>query len=296
MGIIKTVKGLKSLLIADIPVSGKIADAEFHQLALNLEGTVKVNQEEDSQTDINVEEQDAPLDTILKKGKFMFESDIPDMQYSVAHEILGAEKKENIDVEGGKVTRVYIPDSAQYIYKMLKIVPKDGIEQLYFTRAQISAYITGNLSKTETLNVHLKATALIPLKGETNSVCYDIIEGTNHGYILGLPLAVDTDWISTWGAVASGDFKITVDNGTPVEVTALDFSSIEGGQDVVNILNANTDGVTWSWDEDAFRFKVTSNSAGSTSTVELAAVTSPNTDLRVKGLLNMINSTPVAGS
>ena len=148
MGIRKTVKGLKGIYYSPVPASGLISDAEWTQLALNLEGTFTMNQEEDEQTDIYVEEQDVPIDTILKKGKFMIESDIPNFQYDVAQRMLGATKTADLDADGEPVTRVYLPNEAQYIYGMFKIVPRDGVKQFYLPYAQIGSYITGNLSKT----------------------------------------------------------------------------------------------------------------------------------------------------
>ena len=298
MGIMKIVKGLKSLQIAVMPTSGLIADAKFEQLSLNLEGTFKMNQEEDTQTKIYVEEQDAALDTILKKGDFMFETDIPDYQYDVVHRLLGATKKE-VWVEGAKVQRVSLPDSAQYIYMMFKIIPKDGIEQFFITRGQVSAYMTGNLSKTEPLNIHLKVTALIPLIGEDTAVKYDIKEGTNPGYLLGDPLDKKTTiWATLWGSLtgaSAGGVILTVDGDVQSPAIAdVDFSAITGGQDIVDILNGLTTKATWSWDEDAFRFKVTSNTVGSASTILVAA--GSTTNIIVESLLNMAGVTPVAGS
>lgn len=295
MGIIKTVKGLSAIYYSPLPASGLVADAVWDQLSVNLEGTFTMNQEEDEQTDIFIEEQDVPLDTILKKGKFIVESDIPDFQFSVAERVLGATKQASVDAEGASVTRVSLPDSAQYIYGMFKIVPRAGVEQFYITRGQINGYVTGNLSKTETLNIHLKITALVPLNGGEAAIMYDIKEGTNPGYLFGDPFAADYDLITAWAAVSNGGLSVTVDGGTAQILTDVDFSGITSTADIVNILNDNTTGATWSFDVNEYRFYLQSNTTGSASTIAIAT-SATTTNLNVATLLNMQDATPVAGS
>jgi hypothetical protein len=178
---------------------------------------------------------------------------------------------------------------------MFKIVPKKGVEQFYITRGQISAYITGNLSKTEPLNMHLKVTALIPLKGETNAVEYDIVSGTNPGYLLGTTFDPDWDVVDAFDSVTAGAVTVTIDGGTPQAITGLNFSTITTTAGIIDILNAATTGAIWSFDENEYRFKLTSNSLGAASTV---AVTNggSGTNLNVTTLLGTNGQTPVAGS
>jgi hypothetical protein len=301
MGIRKIVVGLEGLYYSPVPASGLIADANWENLALHLEGTFNMNQAEDEQTDVYVEEQDVPVITILKKGKFTFESDVLDFQYDVAQKLLGATKSDSQDAEGKKVARVKMPNLAQYLYGMWKIVPRDGVEAFYIPYGQIGAYISGSLSKTEPLKLHLKVTALIPLNGETSHVMYDILEGTNPAYVLGNTFEPDYDIVDAWDGITTGALgavNLTV-SGVLQQVHGLDFSAISTVADIVDALNAATTGAIWSFDENEYRFKITTNAVGSSVSIvvsDTSYATGTPTNLNVVTLLNMNGCVPVAGS
>ena len=63
----------------------------------------------------------------------------------------------------------------------------------------------------------------------------------------------------------------------------------------MTVLNAAFTGATWSFNEDEYRMKVTSDSVGSGSTIVLIDGTT-GTAIRGVTMLNMSASTPVAGS
>jgi hypothetical protein len=288
----KTVVGLKGLYISDINGTGLISEADWEVLAVNLEGTFNITQDDTEQTDINIEESDSPIIQVLKAGAKSFDTSIPDLAYEVANRLFGATKSTET-VEGVALTRVKIPDSAAYIYKMFKIVPSQGVEQFYVAKGQISAKINGPLSKTETLNIDLSVTALEPDNDTETALSYDIADGTNAGYLLGDTLSASA--LTTLQAVNAGGLTLTVDGGAAQDVNSLDFTSATDWDDVVAVLNGAFTGATWSMDVDEFRMKVTSNTTGSSSTIVLADG-STGTQIRGVTMLNMSASTPVAGS
>lgn len=289
----KTVVGLKGLYISDINGTGLISEADWEQLAVNLEGTFAITQEDTEQTDINIEESDNPIVQVLNAGAKSFSTSIPDLAYEVANRLFGATKAAQV-VEGQSLTRVYLPDSAAYIYKMFKIVPAQGVEQFYVAKGQISAKVNGNLSKTETLNIDLDVTALEPDNTTETAFSWDVADGTNPGYLLGDTMtenALDT-------LVAAGNtcgLELTVDGGSAQDVNDIDFTAATEWADVVAELNSKFTGAVWSMDEDEYRMKVTSNTTGASSTV---ALTDGGTGTEIRGatMLNMSASSPVQGS
>lgn len=291
----QTTNGLEGIYWSPIPESGLIKYAKWERVSLNLEGTFSINQEEDELTDIFVEEQDIPLKTVGKKGKIIVESDIPDFKFSVAERLLGAYKETGIEQDGETGTMVYLPSSFQYLYGMFKVVPKEGVNAFFLPYAQISSYISGNLSKTETLNIHMKLTALIPLKGETEAFMYMLKEGINPGYLTGLPLADDFDFATTFGAVTDGALGVTIDGGAIQNLSALDFSAVTDGAGVCTVLNAATTGAKWTFNPEEFRFVLTSGTVGTGSTVAVSAP-GAGTNIITSSFLNMAGVTPVPGS
>jgi len=286
----KTVLGLKGLYISDILGTGLISEANWKQLALNLEGTFSLTQDDTEETAINVEESDNPIVQILKAGKKSFTTSIPDLAFEVAQELLGATKSTEV-VEGVSVTRVHLPDDASYIYKMFKIVPKQGAEQFYYTKGQVAAKINGNLSKTETLNIDLTVTALTPDNDQT-ATSYDLKEGTNPAYALGNALADNA--LNTILGVTAGAMNITVDGGSAQTITNVSFASDTDWDDVVATLNSKTSNATWSFDVDEYRMKLTSNTVGSGSSISFAVST--GVDLLSDDYLKMANGDIVSGS
>jgi hypothetical protein len=285
-----TTLGLKGLYAAVTTGTTLIDDAQWEQLGVNLEGTFILTQEDTEETPINIEESDNPIVQVLKAGKKGFTTSIPDLAPALAIKLFGATTKV-VTVEGQPKTRVVLPDSANYIYMMFKVVPTQGVDQFYYTKGQVSAKIEGTLGKTEVLNLNLTVTALTPDTVES-AVEYDTSDGTNSGYILGNEVAETA--LASLQAISDGSVVLTVDGGTAQTKNDLDFTSADNWADVVDELNSKFTSATWSFDVDEYRMKVASDSTGSTSTVLLS--TDTGTDILASSMLNMSGVTPVPGN
>lgn len=284
--------GLKGLYIS--PLS-KLEDAQWELLAWNLKGTFTFAEEDAETTEQYVEETDLPILSSKKAGLKSFTTSIPDMAPDVAERVFGA-TVESVVVEGKPTKRVNMPDSAQTIYYMCKVVPKEGVEQIYFTKGDFAAKIEGTLGADEILTINLTVKALASDYGEAG-VSYDVIDtDKNAGYLLGDPMP-ETILADIQAIVGASKFTYTIDGGAPVAGTA-DLSATVEMDDIVTTLNAATTGATWSFDEDAWRMKLTSNTTGSSSTVSVSStsVTGDDKDVLADAYLNMLDATPVPGT
>lgn len=294
MSIRRTTYGLEGLYISDISGAG-IPGCDWIRLGVNLEGTFTMAQEDTEETEILIEESDNPIVQILKAGKKSFTTSIPDLSFSVLQKLFGATKTENVNAEGELVTRVKIPDSAAYIFKSFKIVPKEGVEQIYFPKGQVSAKIAGSLTKDSTLNVELTVTALTPdYEGET-AMMIDQKEGDIAGYWLGNTLSDDA--FTNLTGVDDGTYDITVDDGTEQEITGVDFSTATSWDDIVTELNSSVVGATWSFNKEEYRFIITSDNNTPTdgSPSKIRITVGAGTDITGSTMLDVIGGTPMDG-
>jgi phage tail sheath gpL-like len=102
------------------------------------------------------------------------------------------------------------------------------------------------------------------------------------GYLVS---GVVTAAIAAWQAVTDGSFVISVD-GTPENVTGLDFSLDSDMDDVATTLTTGITGVTVTWDSVTQKFTITSATTGETSTVSALSPYSTGTDLSGPGFIN----------
>lgn len=77
---------------------------------------------------------------------------------------------------------------------------------------------------------------------------------------------VVTAAIAAWQAVTDGEFTISVD-GTPQNVTGLDFSLDTDLDDVASAISTGITGATCAWDGTTEKFTITSGTTGETSTI-----------------------------
>lgn len=285
--------GLKGVYIS--PLS-KIEDAQWELLAWNLKGTFVFSEEDAETTEQYVEETDLPILSSKTAGLKSFTTSIPDMAPSVAVRLFGATVSETMVVEGKNTKRVSLPDSAQTINYMFKIVPKSGIEQIYFTKGDVATKIEGTLTDDEVFSMGLTVKALASDFGETG-VSYDVIDTDKYsGYLLGDAMAA-TVLADLTDIVGASKFSYNID-GAGVVVGSVDLSAAADLDAVIVLLNAGTTGGTWSFDDNEFRMKLTSNTTGSSSSVVVStsSVTGDDKDVLADMYLNMADATPVAGS
>lgn len=269
-----------------------LANASWVHLADNLEGSVSLAQEDNEETEIFVEETDTPIVKNVKAGVRTFNSSIPDLSFGVLQKLFNATAEPAVE-NGEDVTRVAMPDSAQFIYWMFKFVPKEGPKQFIFTKGQVSAKVNGNMSKTETVNVDLVVTALQPDTGE-NGFYIDLPKGENPGYLLGDPVVADAvDNLAAAGNTCG--LELTVDAGSAQDVNDLDFTAATEWSEVITELNSKFTGATFSYDDEEGRLLVTSDTTGVNSSIALA---DGSTGAAIRGatMLNTSAAAPVQGS
>lgn len=134
---------------------GMVTDTTvWTHLGVVLVGTGSITDEAASKTDINVEELDIPIYTIWEKnGGIMYEGDIPDLSIASAKLLLGAEQSTTFDNVVGLSGQAFVKEG------MFWLKPKVGGNGIVFTNASLVANITGNTTKTETLNIHIQVSA-----------------------------------------------------------------------------------------------------------------------------------------
>ena len=134
---------------------GMVTNAtEWTHLGVVLVGTGTITDEAATKTDISVEELDTPIHTIWEKnGGIMYEGDIPDLSLASAKLLLGAEQSATYENVMGLSGQVFAKEG------MFWLKPKVGGDGIVFTNASLVANITGNTTKTETLNIHIQVSA-----------------------------------------------------------------------------------------------------------------------------------------
>jgi len=101
--------------------------------------------------------------------------------------------------------------------------------------------------------------------------------------------------ISNFTSVADGEFEITIDGGTPFDVTSLDFSNVEDVADIAKIINRAVTDVTVT--EDSGKVVFTSDKVGASTSVSIAAVSGGSgTDITAATLLDTSSGTSTSGA
>lgn len=98
------------------------------------------------------------------------------------------------------------------------------------------------------------------------------------GELLGAPLTAIQQLIATWNAITNGSLTISI-NGTPQNLTGLNFSAAANMNGVAAVVAAALTGATFVWNSVYNRFVVTSNTTGATSTVSFATAEGTGTDV-----------------
>ena len=133
---------------------GMVTDTTvWDRLGVVLLGTGNITDEAATKTDINVEETDLPIYTVWEKtGGLIYEGDIPNMSNASLTKLLGAKQNAGFDNVVGIDGQTYIKEG------MFWLQSKNG-KGIVFTNATMVANISGNTTKTETLNVHIQVSA-----------------------------------------------------------------------------------------------------------------------------------------
>lgn len=133
---------------------GKVTDSTvWTHLGVVLVGTGSITDEAPTKTDISVEELDTPIHTIWDKASGMvYEGDIPDLSIESAIKLLGAEQNASFDNVVGLTGQTFVKEG------MFWLQSQNG-KGIVFTNASLVANISGNATKTETLNIHIQVTA-----------------------------------------------------------------------------------------------------------------------------------------
>jgi hypothetical protein len=103
--------------------------------------------------------------------------------------------------------------------------------------------------------------------------------------LVGSPLTATASLTSTWTAITSGGFDITI-NGTPYTLTSLNFSGVTNLNGVASVINTELTGATITYNSVYNQFKVTDVITGTSSTISFATAPSSGTD--ISGLLGLV--------
>jgi hypothetical protein len=102
-------------------------------------------------------------------------------------------------------------------------------------------------------------------------------EAVTSAILEGSSTDVDTT-LATWNAISDGEFAITVD-GTPQDVTGLDFSLDASMTEIAAAIDAGLSGASCAWDTDHFLITSATTGASSTLTVTSAVSGGAGTDI-----------------
>ncbi len=102
------------------------------------------------------------------------------------------------------------------------------------------------------------------------------------GYLVS---GVVTAALAAWTPITDGSFVITVD-GTPADITALNFSTATDLDDVATILTTGITGATVVWDGATAKFTITSSTTGETSEISALSTFTSGTDLSGSNFIN----------
>lgn len=122
-------------------------------------------------------------------------------------------------------------------------------------------------------------------------------QSATHGWLYGATLSATNQSMSTWNAITSGSFTISID-GTPHTVTGLNFATSSNMNGVASVIQAALPaGATCTWDASYSRFKVRGIATGTSGAVSYATTAGSGTDISgTSGLSQAAGaSVPVAG-
>lgn len=148
--------------IAKIELGALAADkgesTAYGVLGYTEEGTAKLNWDDPTETEFNVEEIDTPIYIASKAGKKTFTFTIANPDKTTLQKVFGA------TVTGtGPTERIDFPDSAVLLEQSLKITPQQGFG-LIAPRVKVTAKLTSDLGRANLLGVEVTATVMQPEK------------------------------------------------------------------------------------------------------------------------------------
>jgi hypothetical protein len=110
------------------------------------------------------------------------------------------------------------------------------------------------------------------------------------------PTATDA---ATWAAIDDGSFRVTIDGGTPLDVSPIDFTGVANlnavASKVQTAIQAETGGTGVLVSYNGSRFTIKSPTTGPTSSVSLTSAVTPATGTHIGGLLGTDSGTATAG-
>lgn len=115
-------------------------------------------------------------------------------------------------------------------------------------------------------------------------------QGATHGKLLGGPLSATQQLLGLWRAVSDGAVTLTVD-GTPQNITGLNFSTVQSMNAVASTINGLLAGAAVQWNSVYQRFEVTSTSTGANSSVAFATAGTGVGVTDVSGMLGLTQAT-----
>lgn len=146
----------KSLGYAEV---GAGAEASHTPLMGVLEG-LSISQETASESVINGEFYDTPLDSVSTLGSYKIEFDL--VKYK---------PEEIVAMEGGKFTAATglytMPSSLTNVYKQFKLEFYNGIDYIVIYKGKVATNWDGTDLKTAPLKLHIAITALVDNDGKT---------------------------------------------------------------------------------------------------------------------------------
>lgn len=151
--------GVAKIELAPIASDGGMGTA-FKTLGETMLGTLKINMEDGTTTDFNVEEYDEPIFTRTTKGAMSFDFDVANPDADTLVEV-GAGTK---DEDGN-----YIPPINHVVVeRSLRITPEVGFG-FDVVRTLITYKITTDMGKDSLMGVSVNAKVLRPTKANTPS-------------------------------------------------------------------------------------------------------------------------------
>lgn len=137
----------------------------MHTLGYTNEGSASLNFEEPEKTEFFAEEVDDPVLVFKKAGKITVDFDVMNPDVDTLQELMGGSARlntTNAAATGTAENNVWLaPGTSVQVEKALRITPRQGF-QIFIPRADITARMGDNLTKTELLVLHVSATVLAP--------------------------------------------------------------------------------------------------------------------------------------
>lgn len=116
------------------------------------------------------------------------------------------------------------------------------------------------------------------------------------GFNLGAILTPAQQVISSWTAITTGAFKVSIDGAALSSVTGLDFSAVTNLNGVASVITSALTGATCVWNGESFKIISSSTGAGAfaTGSISLTGQPSPNDTFTLNAIVvTFVASSPV---